>query len=103
MKEWAEKRDPKVIQQYEEEFDVSGMVSVSIKASGKGQVLMEGMTLPSKSESTDYTGKFFAGNPILLTAVPTDGSVFTGWSDGETENPRLVNPVDGASYTAKFN
>ena len=102
-KEWAEKRDPKVIQEYEEEFDLSGMVSVSIKASGKGQVLMEGMTLPSKSESTDYTGKFFAGNPILLTAVPTDGSVFTGWSDGETENPRLVNPVDGASYTAKFN
>ena len=100
MKEWAEKRDPKVIQEYEEEFGLSGTASVTIAASGKGTVLMEGAALPNGA--TSYKGKFFVGNPILLTAVPDAGSVFTGWSDGVTDNPRLVEPTEGASFTAKF-
>ena len=100
MKEWAEKRDPKVIREYEEEFGLSGTASVTIAASGKGTVLMEGAALPNGA--TSYKGKFFVGNPILLTAVPDAGSVFTGWSDGVTDNPRLVEPTEGASFTAKF-
>ena len=100
MKEWAEKRDPKVIREYEEEFGLSGTASVTIAASGKGTVLMEGAALPNGA--TSYKGKFFVGNPILLTAVPDAGSVFTGWSDGVTDNPRLVEPKEGASFTAKF-
>ena len=100
MKEWAEKRDPKVIREYEEEFGLSGTASVTIAAVGKGTVLMEGAALPNGA--TSYKGKFFVGNPILLTAVPDAGSVFTGWSDGVTDNPRLVEPTEGASFTAKF-
>ena len=100
MKEWAEKRDPKVIREYEEEFGLSGTASVTIAASGKGTVLMEGAALPNGA--TSYKGKFFVGNPVLLTAVPDAGSVFTGWSDGVTDNPRLVEPKEGASFTAKF-
>ena len=98
MKEWATKRDSKVISEYEEEFGLSGTASVSIKASGNGSVLMEGAKLPSK----DFKGKFFVGNAILLTAVPDAGSTFTGWNDGVTDNPRLVAPTEGASFTATF-
>ena len=98
MKEWAGKRDSKVIEEYNEEFGLSGTASVSIKATGNGSVLMEGAMLPSK----DFKGKFFVGNPILLTAVPENGGVFTGWSDGVTDNPRLVETKEGASFTAVF-
>ena len=98
MKEWAGKRDTKVINEYLEEFGLSGTASVSIKANGNGSVLMEGAKLPSK----DFKGKFFVGNAILLTAVPENGGVFTGWSDGVTDNPRLVAPAEGASFTANF-
>ncbi|SHK74829.1 CotH kinase family protein [Fibrobacter sp. UWB12] len=97
MKEWAGKRDSKVISEYEEEFGLSGMATVTIAASGSGSVLMEGATLPSK----EFKGKFFVGNPILLTAVSAGGT-FTGWSDGVTDNPRLVEPKEGATFTAQF-
>jgi hypothetical protein len=68
----------------------------SVEASGK--VLVDGMTLPS----TNYTGKFFGGNDMLLEAVASGTAMFTGWTDGNTQNPRLVSPKDGDKFTAKF-
>ena len=99
LKQWANERDPKVLQEYQEEFGLSGTVSVSIKANGNGAVLMEGMNLPSK----DFKGKFFGGVKMELKAVPAEGATFTGWSDGVNDNPRMVSPSDGASFTANFN
>ena len=98
LKQWANERDPKVLQEYQEEFGLSGTVSVSIKANGNGAVLMEGMTLPSK----DFKGKFFGGVKMELKAVPAEGATFTGWSDGVNDNPRMVESKDGASFTANF-
>ncbi|MBQ3779536.1 MAG: CotH kinase family protein [Fibrobacter sp.] len=100
LKSWAASRDSKVIQEYEEEFGLSGTASVTIGATGKGTVLMEGAALPNGA--TTYKGKFFVGNPILLTATPSAGATFTGWSDGVAENPRLVEPKEGATFTATF-
>jgi hypothetical protein len=97
MKSWAKERDSKVLQEYQQEFDLSGMMSVTITASGKGSVLMEGMKLPSAS----YKGKFFSGVKMELTAV-SDGGTFTGWSDGVSDNPRIVTPKDGDTFTAVF-
>ncbi|MBO6075952.1 MAG: CotH kinase family protein [Fibrobacter sp.] len=100
LKTWAASRDSKVIQEYEEEFGLSGTATVTIAASGSGTVLMEGAALPGGA--TSYKGKFFVGNPILLTAVPSAGASFTGWSDGVADNPRLVEPTEGATFTAQF-
>ena len=97
LKTWAKARDSKVIQEYKEEFDLSEMISVTIKAEGNGSVLMEDMKLPSKN----YEGKFFGGVAMMLTAV-SEGGTFTGWSDGVTDNPRLVAPKDGDKFTAVF-
>ena len=73
-------------------------ISMAITANGNGNVLMEGMKLPSKN----YKGKFFATKGMMLTAVSDAGSVFAGWSDGSIENPRLVQPAEGANFTAIF-
>ncbi|MCQ2062601.1 MAG: CotH kinase family protein [Fibrobacter sp.] len=102
LKSWAQERDSKVISEYKEEFGVSDLISVKIKANGNGVVLMEGMTLPGNAP-TNYSGKFFGGVQMQLMAVPTDGAVFTGWDDGDKENPRIVSPTDGVTYTANFN
>ncbi|MCQ2108432.1 MAG: CotH kinase family protein [Fibrobacter sp.] len=96
--EWAEKRDGKIFSEYEEEFGLSGTVKVSIAASGKGSVEVDGMKLPSSS----YSGKFFAGVGMTLEAKEVDGGMFIGWSDGVTEKVRYVEPTDGATYTANF-
>ena len=97
MKTWATNRDGTVISDYKQKFGLGDMITVNIKASG-GSVLVDGMKLPSSS----YAGQFFSGNAIELTAVPAAGGMFTGWSDGVTDNPRIVTPAAGATYTANF-
>ena len=98
MKTWATNRDNTVISDYEEKFGLSGMITVNITASGNGSVLVDEKKLPSAS----YSGKFFSGNAMELTAVPAAGATFTGWKDGNTDNPRIVTPTDGVTYTATF-
>ena len=98
--EWAQERDSDIVSEYAAEFGVSNMVKMTIGANGKGTVLMEGMKLPGKGSS--YTGKFYAGVGMELTAVPEAGAVFAGWSDGSTENPHLIATDSDASITATF-
>ena len=64
----------------------------------QNKVLLDGMTLPS----TNYTGNFFEGNDMLLEAVPSGTSVFVGWTDGNTKNPRPVTPKNKDTFTAEF-
>ena len=103
LKEWTQARDSKILQEYQEEFDVSNMVSMTISSSGNGTVLMDGMKLPgSTATSTKYTGKFFSGLQMELTAVAANGAVFAGWSDGSTDNPHLVTIAEGQTISATF-
>lgn len=78
-------------------FGLQGEATVSISANG-GTVLVDGMRLPS----TSYQGKFFTGTQMQLQAVPAAGRVFSGWSDGSTENPRLVDITGNVNITAQF-
>lgn len=84
--------------EYRTEFGLGKDISVTIAAKGNGKVLLDGMNLPR----SNYTGTFFLGNDMLLTAVPTGAGVFVGWEDGSTENPRLVSPEDGSEFVAEF-
>ena len=84
--------------EYREEFGLGNDISVTIASQGSGKVLVDGMTLPS----TNYTGNFFTGNDMLLEAVASGTAVFTGWTDGNTQNPRLVSPKDGDKFIATF-
>ncbi len=79
-------------------FGLSGEANVTISTSGSGSVKVDGMSLPSNN----YRGKFFSGTQMELTAVPGAGYMFTGWSDGSSENPRLVNVTEGMTITAQF-
>jgi hypothetical protein len=71
---------------------------VSINVSGSGSVLVEGMKLPS----SNYQGKFFTGMEMEITAVPSNGSVFSNWSDGQTQNPRKIQINGQTNITANF-
>ncbi len=95
---YAQTRTQGTRDEYRAEFGLGDDIKVTIASSGNGSVLVDGMKLPS----TNYTGIFFAGNKLLLQAVPAAGATFAGWSDKNTDNPRLVSPKDGAKFTAKF-
>ncbi|MCQ2109813.1 MAG: CotH kinase family protein [Fibrobacter sp.] len=84
-------------EEYRKEFGLDSDIEVTIAAEGYGSVTIDGMKLPR----SNYTGKFFGGNDMLLEAVPGVG-IFKSWSDGSTENPRLVSPKDGDKFVAIF-
>ena len=79
-------------------FGFTSEANVSISTSGSGTVLVEGMKLPK----VPYQGKFFAGTEMELTAVPTNGGVFNGWSDGSNENPHKIQITGNVNITAQF-
>ncbi|SHK57779.1 CotH kinase family protein [Fibrobacter sp. UWB12] len=95
---YAKNRSETIKKEMVERFDLENEVSVTIGASGNGSVLVDNMKLPNNN----YQCKFFNNNELLLTAVASSGAVFTGWSDGSTENPRKVTPREGLTITAQF-
>ena len=95
--QYAQNRTQTVRQEMEQYFGLQNAVNVSISTSGSGTVLVDGMKLPS----TNYQGKFYSNNELLLTAVPSNGAIFAGWSDGSTENPHKFTP-NGQPITAQF-
>ena len=95
---YARNRSETSRQEMADRFDLQNEVNVTITASGSGIIKVDGMKLPS----TNYQGKFFAGVQMQLEALPATGRIFAGWSDGSTENPRLVEIGDNANYTAVF-
>ena len=95
--QYAQNRTQTVRQEMEQYFGLQNAVNVSINVSGSGSVTVDGMKLPS----TNYQGKFYSNNELLLTAVPSNGAIFAGWSDGSTENPHKYTP-NGQPITAQF-
>ena len=48
------------------------------------------------------TGTFGEGASVELTATANAGYRFTQWSDGNTDNPRMVTVTEDKQYTAMF-
>lgn len=47
-------------------------------------------------------GSYTNGTVVVVTAAPASGSTFTGWSDGETVNPRTYTVTDDMAVAAEF-
>lgn len=96
--QYAQSRTQNFRQEMASYFGLSGEANVSISVSGNGSVLVEGMKLPN----SNYQGKFFSGMEMEITAVPSNGSVFSSWSDGQTQNPRKIQINGQTNITANF-
>ncbi len=47
-------------------------------------------------------GEYAYGIEITLTATANSGYRFTQWSDGNTDNPRIITVTENKTYTAEF-
>ena len=47
-------------------------------------------------------GDYLAGTEVRISATPASGHWFRQWSDGNTENPRLITVTGNDTYTAQF-
>ena len=97
MKTWAKQRDIDIWEEYRKEFDLPENITLTFKSKGHGKILIEDRSVPE-----NYTGKFFGGVDMVLTAEPDAGFIFDSWEDGSRENPRTISPNDNRKYTAKF-
>ncbi len=52
--------------------------------------------------TTSGGGSYNYLTPVNITANPNAGYHFTQWSDGNTDNPRLVTVTQNATYIAQF-
>jgi hypothetical protein len=97
MKTWAKQRDIDIWEEYRKEFELPENITLTFKSKGHGKILIEDRSVPE-----NYTGKFFGGVDMVLTAEPDAGFIFDSWEDGSRENPRTISPNDNRKYTAKF-
>ena len=97
MKTWAKQRDIDIWEEYRKEFELPENITLTFKSKGHGKILIEDRSVPE-----NYTGKFFGGVDMVLTAEPDAGFIFDSWEDGSRENPRIISPTDNAVYTATF-
>ena len=81
-----------------EHFALGSPAEMTLSVSGSGSILVHGLRLDSPSMKVS----FFEGFPVTVTAQPTDGGIFTGWSDGETAQTRTVLPEEVGELTASF-
>jgi hypothetical protein len=47
-------------------------------------------------------GTYEKYTPITLTAIPNQGCRFVKWTDGNTDNPRVIIPESDCTYIADF-
>ena len=84
MREFAKQRPDFVRSHFIDYFDLSGTVSVTVSTDiTKGYVQINKLKIcsdtPGVDEPDNWTGLYFKGVPIKITAVPEPGFVFAGW------------------------
>ena len=53
--------------------------------------------------SVDFSGgSFKSGSTITLTATPNQGFIFSGWSNGSTQNPLTIEVNSDQTISAQF-
>ena len=57
---------------------------------------------PAGAGTVTGGGAYHYGEQVTLTATANSGYEFQGWSDGVTDNPRIITVTGNATYTAVF-
>jgi len=60
------------------------------------------VTLSADACAEPFSGIFYYGDEITLTASPSEGYAFVRWSDGSTDNPRLLTVSSALDLSAIF-
>ncbi len=87
-------------------FNLNGNVNISLDVTPKGAGFIKISTIIP--DSLPWTGIYFNGNPVSLTAFPNQGYTFSNWSPNnyisDSNAISFTNNIDqNTSFTANFN
>ena len=77
LKTFAEQRPFVVRQQIQNYFRLSGQAALTVGISGKGRISVNSITI----NEFPWSGNYFRGIPVTITAIPNPGYQFAGWAD----------------------
>lgn len=98
IKNVAKERPTTVYNELREYFKLGAATEMTLSASGPGTVAVHELKL----DVPTLTIPFFASTPVTITAEPSEGGVWTGWSDGVLEQTRTVFPGEITTLIAIF-
>ena len=87
---------------------ISWIISGTRRINGQSiRPVYKGSTITTKSNNNNYGtvsggGTYGEGIDVTLTATPKEGYHFVKWSDGNTDNPRIITVTEDISITAEF-
>lgn len=64
--------------------------------------VIHNVTIYAGNCSKPTTQDIIEGETLTIYAHPSSGYIFTQWSDGNTDNPRMVTVTSDATYKAEF-
>ncbi|WP_280769724.1 CotH kinase family protein [Salipaludibacillus daqingensis] len=102
MREFAELRPDIVRQHVTEHFDLDGTTTLSILSdSEKGTIQLNSIDISSQTPGIEndenWSGEYFIGVPISITAKPNPGYTFAGWGEGiESTSETVEITLDSA-------
>ncbi len=112
LRDFVNQRPDYLRQHVIDHFGLAGTTTVTLAvddpAGGRiriNRLLVDGGLpgLPDPGEPYPWTGAYFQGVPVTVTAEPLPGHFFTGWQDGPAEAARVVTPgADPVSLVATF-
>ena len=80
-----------------EYFGLGEVAKVALSTEGSGKILVHDLPIDRSS----VTVSFFKGTPVTLTAK-SNGGTFSGWSDGNRDETRVIDPEKVSSLKAVF-
>ena len=80
---------------------------VSLSSNIVANEFVDNYTITAFSNNVNFgtvsgSGTYPAELDITLAAIPNAGYEFVSWSDGNTENPRIITVTENATYIATF-
>ncbi|SMO78950.1 CotH kinase family protein [Gracilimonas mengyeensis] len=100
LKNFGENRQGYIASQVINYFDIEARNPVTVEASAGGQVQVN-RVIP---DSYPWTGEYFGGLPVTISALPAPGYRFTGWSGSSSSTSRdiTIQAEDRPDLTATF-
>ena len=99
--EWLQARPAFARAHLARNFDLEGTYELELRVDppDSGTLRLTAVTVEAP-----FTGTYFVGVPVTVTAVPAEGYVWSGWSaEGAAPEPTLVlEPVGDTILTARF-